>query len=314
MAETSTQQQVVFKKRPLLKRLIKQRWLFLLLAPGIIYFAIFKYAPMYGVVISFQQYHPFLGVFNSPWVGFEHFERFFTGSDFWMVMRNTFILAIYNLVFFFPLPIIIALMLNEIRKQKFKRLIQSLLYIPHFLSWPVLVGIIFIFLGYQNGLFNSFIASYGFEKIPFMSSSEWFRFNIITQVMWKETGWGTIIFLAALAGTDPEQYEAATVDGAGRFRQMWHITLPQIRSTIVILFILRLGNFMESGFEQIFLQLNAFNRPVGEVFDTYVYTMGIQGGEYSFSAAVGLFKSIVGLVLVVSANYFAKKLGEEGIY
>lgn len=231
-----------------------------------------------------------------------------------MLFKNTIILAIYNLFFFFPLPIILALLLNEIRKEAFKRTIQTIVYIPHFVSWVVVVGISYIFFTTEGGIVNDVLASMGLPKIEFLISSEWFRTMIVSQVVWKETGWGTIIFLAALAGVDPQLYEAAKIDGAGRFRQVWHITLPAIRSVIVILFILRLGSFLDTGFEQIFLMLNAMNREVGEVFDTYVYNVGIQQGQFSYSTAVGLFKSLIGLVLVVSANRLAKKFGESGLY
>lgn len=285
-----------------------------MLLPGMLYFLVYKYLPMLGLVISFQNYQPFLGVSGSDWVGFDHFERFFNEPTFWLLFRNTLILACYNILFFFPLPIIVALMLNEITRDRVKRTIQTLIYIPHFVSWVVVVGIVYLFFTTEGGLVNELLAYLGFEKIPFLLSETWFRTMIIGEVIWKETGWGTIIFLAALAGVDPSLYEASRIDGAGRWRQLWHITLPAIRSTIVILLILRLGSFLDTGFEQLFLMLNAMNRDVGEVFDTYVYTAGIQQGQYSYSTAIGLFKSVVGLILVVGANYVAKKLDEEGVY
>lgn len=297
-----------------IRRMIKNRWLYLMILPGLLYFLIFKYIPMWGVMIAFQNYMPFLGITGSEWVGFQHFERFFSDPVFWRLFRNTIILAVYNLAFFFPLPIIIALLLNEVRLEIYKRWVQTLLYVPHFVSWVVVVGIVYIFFTTEGGIVNEWIASLGFEKIPFLLSKEWFRTMITAEVIWKESGWGTIIFLAALAGVDPQLYEAARIDGANRWRQLWHITLPAIRSTIVILLILRLGNFLDTGFEQIFLMLNAMNREVGEVFDTYVYTIGIQQGQFSYSTAVGLFKSVVGLILVVAANWLAQKFGEEGVY
>ncbi len=296
------------------RRIIGNRWLYIMLLPGMLYFLVYKYLPMLGLVISFQNYQPFLGVSGSDWVGFDHFERFFNEPTFWLLFRNTLILACYNILFFFPLPIIVALMLNEITRDRVKRTIQTLIYIPHFVSWVVVVGIVYLFFTTEGGLVNELLAYLGFEKIPFLLSETWFRTMIIGEVIWKETGWGTIIFLAALAGVDPSLYEASRIDGAGRWRQLWHITLPAIRSTIVILLILRLGSFLDTGFEQLFLMLNAMNRDVGEVFDTYVYTAGIQQGQYSYSTAIGLFKSVVGLILVVGANYVAKKLDEEGVY
>lgn len=302
-------------KRSLVFRdLIRDRWLYLILFPGILYFIIFKYVPMWGLVMAFQDYKPHLGFAGSPWVGLKHFERFFSEPQFWMLFRNTIILAVYNLVFFFPLPIVLALMLNEVRKEAFKRFSQTLLYLPHFVSWVVAVGIFYILFTTEGGIVNEMIARLGMEKIPFLLSEDWFRTMIISQSIWKEAGWGTIIFLAALSGVDLQLYEASRMDGAGRWRQLWHITLPAIRSTIVILFILRLGSFLDTGFEHIFLMLNSMNREVGEVFDTYVYLKGLTQAQYSYSAAVGMFKSLVGLVLVLGANWLAKKFGEEGVY
>jgi putative aldouronate transport system permease protein len=295
-------------------RLIRNRWLYFMVLPGLLYFLIFKYWPMYGIFIAFKDYQPFLGFWDSPFVGLKHFERLFSDTNFIILFRNTMILATYNILFFFPLPIVIALMLNELRQEFVKRTVQTLVYIPHFMSWVVVVGIAYIFLTTEGGLVNELMVKLGAEKINFLASNEWFRFIVTAEVIWKETGWGTIIFLAALAGVDPQLYEAARMDGANRLRQMWHITLPAIRSTIIILLILRLGHFLDTGFEQIFLMLNAMNREVGDVFDTYVYSVGISQGQYSFSTAVGLFKSLVGLILVVVSNSLAKKFGEEGIY
>ncbi|NHN30166.1 sugar ABC transporter permease [Paenibacillus sp. S3N08] len=285
-----------------------------MILPGLVYFLLFKYLPMWGMVIAFQDYISFLGVAGSQWVGLKHFINFFNDPDFFMLFRNTILLALYNLFFFFPLPIIIALMLNELKNQVLKRWVQSLIYIPHFMSWVVISGIVYILLTPEAGIINELIVTMGGDKINFLANSNWFRTLIILEVIWRETGWGTIIFLAALAGVDPQLYEAAKMDGAGRIRQLWNITLPCIRSTIVILLILRLGNFMDSGFEQIFLMMNAMNREVAEVFDTYVYTYGIVQGQFSYSTAVGLFKSLIALILVMGANYAAKKFGEEGIY
>ncbi|WP_274652681.1 ABC transporter permease [Paenibacillus humicola] len=296
------------------KRLLKNRWLYLMLLPGVLYFILFKYLPMWGVLIAFQDYSPFSGFLGSAWVGFDNFLQFFRDDSFGIVFRNTIILAVYNLVFFFPLPIVIALMLNELRIEMYKRFIQTLIYIPHFISWVVVVGIAYIFFTPEGGLVNNLLVQLGGQKINFLLSNEWIRPLIIGEVLWKETGWGTILFLAALSGVDPQQYEAARIDGASRWQQLWHVTLPAIKSTVIILLILRLGNFLDSGFEQIFLMLNAMNRDAGEVFDTFVYTSGVQQGHFSYATAANLFKSAVGIVLVVGANYLAKKAGEEGIY
>ncbi|WP_248930676.1 ABC transporter permease [Paenibacillus hamazuiensis] len=304
----------ILKKSLFVRDVIRDRWLYAILLPGFLYFVIFKYVPMAGLAMAFEDYKPHLGFMGSPWVGFKHFERFFTEPQFWELFRNTLLLAVYNLLFFFPIPIVLALMLNEVRNQVFKRFAQTLLYLPHFVSWVVAVGIFYILFTTEGGIVNEYIRQLGLEKIPFLLSEDWFRPMIIGQSIWKEAGWGTIIFLAALSGVDLQLYEAARMDGAGRWRQLWHITLPAIRSTVVILFILRLGSFLDTGFEHIFLMLNSMNREVGEVFDTYVYTKGLTQGQYSYSAAVGLFKSLVGLVLVLLSNWIAKKFGEEGVY
>nr|WP_274655109.1 sugar ABC transporter permease [Paenibacillus humicola] len=295
-------------------RLVKGRYLYMMAAPGLLYFALFKYLPMWGVLIAFKDYLPFRGFWNSPWVGFKHFDRFFHDSVFRVLFENTLILAVYNIVFFFPVPILIALMLNEMRLEGLKRSIQTAIYIPHFVSWVVVVGMAYTFFSTEGGIFTNMLVHAGFGEVNFLMSNEWFRPMIILESIWKESGWGTIIFLAALSGVDPTLYEAARMDGASRIRQVWHITLPAIRSTIVILFILRLGSFLDTGFEQIFLMLNSTNREVGEVFDTYVYTNGVQQGQFSFSTAVGLFKSLVGLLLVAAANRLAKRFGEQGVY
>lgn len=304
----------IFQGQRVARRLRRDKWLYFMLIPGAVYFILFKYAPMWGLLLAFKDYQPYLGFMGSEWVGLKHFNRLFHDPVFWMLLRNTLILASYNIFFFFPAPILLALMLNEVRREGFKRVVQTMIYVPHFVSWVVVVGIAYTFFTLDGGLVNEALVAMGAEKINFLVSTEWFRPMITLEVIWKETGWGTIIFLAALSGVDPQLYEAARMDGAGRMRQLWHVTLPAIRSTIIILFILRLGTFLDTGFEQIFLMLNSINREVGEVFDTYVYTAGITQGQFSFSTAVGLFKSIVGFVLVISANWLVKKFGEEGVY
>ncbi|QGH35450.1 ABC transporter permease subunit [Gracilibacillus salitolerans] len=296
------------------QRISKEKWLYFMVLPGLFYFIIFKYFPMWGIVIAFQDYSPFLGVRESEWVGFEHFHYFFTNPDFLRLLRNTFILALYDLIFFFPAPIILSLMLNEIRLSFYKRTLQTLVYVPHFMSWVIIASISYVFLTTSGGVVNELISSIVGKEINFLSSPDWFRPMIMGQIIWKETGWGTVIFLAALASVDQEQYEAAIVDGAGRFRRLWHVTLPAIRSTIVILLILRLGNFLDTGFQQIYLMSNSLNRSVADVFDTYVYFVGITEGAFSYSTAVGLFKSIVGIVLIVGADRLAKKAGESGLF
>ncbi|WP_281175748.1 ABC transporter permease [Alkalihalobacterium bogoriense] len=297
-----------------MRRIKKNKWIYLMIAPGILYFFVYKYIPMYGLIIAFQDYKPYLGVTGSEWVGFKHFERLFTSPDFWMIFRNTLVLFALQILVFFPIPIIIALMLNEVRNQMFKKSVQTLIYIPHFMSWVVIVSVSFVMLTLDGGIINSIIESLGFEKINFLMNPDTFRPMYILQVIWREAGWGTIIFLAAIAAVDPQLYEAAKMDGANRLRQMWHITLPAIRSVIVVLLILKIGDVLELGFEHVYLLLNASNREVGEIFDTYVYTAGLKQGQFSYSTAVGFFKGLVGLILVIFANWLAKKAGEEGVY
>jgi putative aldouronate transport system permease protein len=296
------------------RRLKRNKWLYVMIFPGILYFLIFKYAPMYGLVISFQDFKPYKGISGSEWVGLKHFERLFTEPDFLQILSNTLILFGMNLVFFFPIPILLALLLNEVRAAAFKRTVQTLIYIPHFMSWVIIASISYVMLTMDGGIINELIAYFGFQKINFLLSSDWFRPMYILQVIWREAGWGTIIYLAAIASVDVEQYEAARIDGAGRFRQIWHITLPAIRSVIIVLLILKIGDVLELGFEHVYLLLNSMNRDVAEIIDTYVYTAGLRQGQYSYSAAIGFFKSFIGLALVMAANRLARKMGEDGVY
>jgi len=295
-------------------RLSRNKLLYLMILPGLLYFLIFKYGPMFGLVIAFQNFKPSKGVMDSEWVGFEHFNRLFTEPDFLQILTNTLVLFGFSLLFYFPIPIILALMLNEVRSTGFKRLFQSLVYLPHFMSWVIIVSISYVMLTMDGGIINSLIESLGFDKVNFLLSSEWFRPTYVIQVIWREAGWGTIIYLAAMAAIDPQLYEAARMDGAGRLRQIWHITLPAIRSVIILLLILKIGDVLELGFEHVYLLLNSMNRDVAEIIDTYVYSVGIQQGKFSYSSAIGLFKSLIGLILVMLANRLAKKFGEEGVY
>ncbi|WP_199619481.1 ABC transporter permease [Paenibacillus alkalitolerans] len=297
-----------------LKRLVRDRYLYLLAFPGLLFFLLFKFVPMGGIAIAFQNYSPFMGFLKSPWVGFDHFVRLFTGDQFWLLFRNTMAISLMNLFFFFPLPIVLALLLNELRNEKYKRLIQTIVYLPHFLSWVIIVSLTFLMLSVSQGVINQMIEAAGYEKFPFLTEPKLFWILLTLQSIWKDAGWGTIIFLAAMAGVDPQLYEAAKMDGANRLRSMWHVTLPAIRNVVVILFILQLGSIMDVGFEQVFLMSNGSVSNVAEVFETYVYRLGIQQGQFSFSTAVGLFKSAIGLILVVMANYVSKKLGEEGVF
>lgn len=282
--------------------------------PGLVYFIIFKYLPMGGLVIAFQDYQPFLGITGSEWVGFKHFIRLFTEPTFMMLLRNTLILFALNIVIFFPLPIIVALMLNELKNRHLKSWIQTIIYIPHFMSWVIIVSITYVFMTLDGGLINEVIASMGFKKISFLTSPEWLRTIYIGQIIWKEIGWSTIIYLAAITVVDPQLYEAAEMDGAARLRKTWHVTLPAIRPVIITLLILKIGSTLDLGFEHMYLLLNSLNREVAEIFDTYIYTAGLKNGQLSFSTTVGMFKGVVGLILVMASNKLAKKMGEDGVY
>jgi putative aldouronate transport system permease protein len=297
----------------LLRHIVRDRWLYIMLIPAALFYILFKTAPIGGLTIVLFDYLPPLGIKGSPFVGLGNIARLFSDPKFLQLFRNTILLAVYNLLLYFPVPLILSLMLNEIRLSGYKRTVQSFIYLPHFLSWTVLVGIVFMFLG-PRGLANDLLASLGQKSQNVMASPAWFRPLVVMEVIWKEAGWGTIIYLAALSGVDEQLYEAAIIDGASRFRQLWHITLPSIKGTIVVLLILRLGNFMDTGFEQIYLMTNSLNRTVGDVFDTYVYTNGIQMGNFSYSTVIGLFKSVVSFVLVLGANKMAKLVEEEGIF
>lgn len=296
------------------KRLWRNKWLYVMLLPGVLYFIIFKYFPMYGLIISFQDYKPYQGIFGSEWVGFKHFKRLFTEPEFLNILWNTIVLFGLNIFIYFPIPIILALMLNELRGNFFKRIFQTLVYLPHFMSWVIIVSISYVMVTMDGGIINELLSYFGFEKVNFLLSNGWFRPLYIIQVIWREAGWGTIIYLAAIAAVDPGLYEAARMDGAGRMRQVWHITLPTIRGVIITLFILKIGHVLDLGFEHVYLLLNSMNRQVGEIIDTYVYTAGLRQGQFSYSTAIGFFKSIIGLIMVVLVNRISKKMGEEGVY
>ncbi|MED4040063.1 ABC transporter permease [Niallia taxi] len=282
--------------------------------PGVLYFLIFKYLPMAGLIIAFQDYQPYLGILDSPWVGLKHFIRLFTEPTFFMLFNNTLILFALNIIIFFPLPIILSLMLNEVKNKYFKSGIQTLIYIPHFMSWVIIVSITYVFLNVDGGVINELLATMGLDKISFLTSPDWTRTVYISQIIWKELGWSTIIYLAAITAVDTQLYEAAEMDGAGILRKTWHVTLPAIRPVIITLLILKIGSTLDLGFEHMYLLLNSLNRSVAEIFDTYIYTAGLKNGQLSFSTAVGLFKGIVGLILVILANKLAKKFGEDGVY
>jgi putative aldouronate transport system permease protein len=287
---------------------------YLMIFPGVLLFLVFRYVPMFGLFIAFKSYTPFRGVWKSEWIGFDNFVRLFSENDFLLLLKNTMYLNLLDTFIGFPFPILLALLLNEVRIKYLKNSMQTILYAPHFLSWVVIVGITMLFLRTQDGGVNVLLNALGFDSINFLANSGSFRFIWLFHNIWQGAGWGAIIYLAAIASIDPALYEAATVDGASRLRQVWHITLPSLKTVIVIMFILRLGNFIDVGFEHIFLLQNPLNLRVSDVFETYVYRQGLVQGDFSYSTAVGLFKSVVGLVMIVTANTIAKRLGEEAVY
>jgi putative aldouronate transport system permease protein len=295
------------------QRIWQHRWLYLFVLPGLVYFLVFRYLPLLGNIIAFQDYSPFLGFQDSPFVGLDNFRKLFTDPEFKIALANTVIISVLQLVFFFPLPIALALLLNSILNEPIKRFMQSVLYLPHFISWVIIIALWQQVIG-GDGFVNQVLRNQGRDAINIMNSPELFKPLVVLQVIWKETGWGTIIFLAALTKIDPQLYEAAVVDGAGGWRRLWHITLPGIRAVIVLLLVLRLSQVLTTGFEQMFLQRNAVGADAAEVLDTFTYFRGIQGGDWGFSATVGLVKGVVGMVLVLAANKVAKWFGEEGAF
>jgi putative aldouronate transport system permease protein len=312
--ELTVAQRRIKQKAGLKQRIIDSRYIYLLLLPGFIYFVIFKYTPMWMLVLAFQDYNPFDGILGSSWVGLKHFKFLLNDPMFYLMLRNTFAINLMSLVFYFPMPIFLALLLNEVRHNKIKRLIQTIFYFPHFLSWVIVVSLTYFVLSIDVGLINKFRLFIGLETVSYMSNPNYFWIILTIQHIWREAGWGTIVFLAALAGVDIEQYEAAIIDGAGRMQRIWHITIPAIMPTIIVLLLLQLGNIASVGFEQILLMSNPMVNNVSEVFDTYAYRVGILQSSVSFGTSVNVFKGIVGFVFVWLSNFTVKRLGYEGIY
>lgn len=304
------------------KAFMQHYWLYILMIPGILYMLIFNYTPMAGLVMAFEDFSPYNGdtaiqaLFGSPFAGLKYFEKLFTGPDFWRLLRNTLTISLANLIFAFPAPIILALLLNELRCKWFKRFSQTLVYIPHFVSIVIVAALTYQLFSTTDGVaYHMLVQVFGKQNAPdIMSDPKLFSTMIVGQNLWKETGYGTIIYLAALSSVDTQLYEAAKIDGAGRWQLMWHVTLPAIRGTIILMLIMKVGSLLNTGYEQIFLMQNAMNRSVSDVFDTYIYTKGIVNGQYSLATAAGLFKSIVSMVMVVGANKIAKLFGESGLY
>jgi len=302
------------KRAQALRYFLTNKYLYLLLLPCVVYFLIFNYAPMYGLVIAFKDFKFSQGIMGSPWTGLENFRYLFGLSDFYRVLWNSVYLSLLRLVICFPIPILLSLMLNEIPIIRFKRLSQTMIYLPYFISWVVIGGILVNLLSPSWGLINELIKQFGGEPVFFLGSSRYFRGIVLVSHVWKNAGWDTIIYLAAITSINPELYEAATIDGASRVQRILHITLPGIKATIVILLLLSIGNLMNNGFEQIFVLQNTSNLQVSEVFETYTYKLGIVNGRFSFATTVGLFSSVVGFTLLILANAGAKLMGEEGIF
>ncbi|MBA2940468.1 MULTISPECIES: sugar ABC transporter permease [Paenibacillus] len=297
-----------------LKLMLSNYDMYLLLVPGLIFLLLFKYAPMYGIVIAFQDFNIFDGFSGSKWVGLDQFEKLIHSEEFYQVFINTLLISLYKIVLLFPIPIIIALFLNEVRKVFFKKTIQTIIFLPHFLSWVIISGLFINILSPTGGLVNNVIQWFGGEPISFFLDNQFFRSVVVFTAGWKESGWNAIIFIAAIAGIEQEQYEAASIDGAGRIRQMLYITLPGILPTIILILILRLGYLLEAGTEQILTMYNSVVYASGDVIGTFVYRQGLGQQDYSFSTAVGLFNSVVGFILIVAGNELSKKLIKRSIW
>lgn len=294
-------------------RLRKDKQMLLMMIPGVLFLALFFYIPILGNVIAFQDYQPFLGISGSDWVGFQNFVDLYFNPDFWVAFRNTMVLALWQLLFFFPIPLGLALVVDSLVSTKIRRWFQSLVYLPHFLSWVLVIALFQQVLG-GAGLVNNTLRDMGLDTIPFMTNPDTFPLLATVQLIWKECGWAMIIFLASLASIDGSLYEAAAADGAGRWRRVWHITLPGLRSIIVLLLILRIGDILSVGFEQFLLQHDAVGAGAAEVLDTFTYFAGVVGGGWSVGAAAGLAKGVVAALLIWGANALAHRMGEPGIF
>ncbi len=296
-----------------LRRAWNYKWIYIMLLPVMAYFIVFRYVPMYGITIAFKDYNIFKGIFGSPWVGVKVFNKIFSNKNFWSSIRNTFLLNLSALAVSFPLTIVVALMLNEVAGARFKKITQSILYLPHFISWVVVAGIATNLFALQEGTINAVLQKMGIGPIPFLSSEGWWIFTYVICNVWKEIGWGTIIYLAALTGVDETLYEASYLDGATKFQRLIYITLPSIKSIIVTMLILNISKMMSIGLDAPLLLGNAKVMGVSEVISTYTYRIGIEKAQYSQSTAIGLFQSVVNIIILVAADKFAKAIGEEGI-
>lgn len=318
MPELKLQPQHVIYKKPGLIQAIKKdykknKWLILMALPVVAWYILFHYVPMYGVIIAFKQFSPIKGIWDSAWVGLRHFQDFFSSISAWRVIRNTLLINFYQLLFAFPAPIILALLLNEIKSKYFKKTIQTVTYLPHFVSTVVICGMIIDFFA-KSGLINDIVAYFGGSRTIFLVEAGWFRTIYVGTGIWQGVGWGSIIYLASLTAIDTELYEAVTIDGAGRWKQFVHITLPGIAPTIVILLIMNIGHMMSEGYEKVILLYNPSTYETADIISSFVYRRGLVEANYSFSAAVGLFNSIVNLTLIVTANYVSRKVNETSLW
>ena len=296
------------------RRIWAGRYLYLMFLPVFLYYVIFRYGPMLGLVISFQKYDLFKGILNSKWVGFKHFQNFFDSIYLWRLLRNTLLINLYDLIFNFPAAIMLALLINEVQNRRFKKAVQTITYMPYFISSVVIASMVVQFLSPSSGIVNNLIAALGGERQYFMTQPESFRTIYTLMNLWKNIGWNSIIFLAAISGINGELYEACRVDGGGYLRQTWHITLPGIASTIVVLLIMRLGHIMDAGYETILLLKNSANQETSEVIGTFVYRRGIEKMEYSYATAVGMFQSVIGFALVIFANWLSRRYSETSLW
>jgi ABC-type polysaccharide transport system permease subunit len=312
-ARKATPAALAQRKLSLWQRVKRDKVMLLLCLPGLLYFLLFHYVPLLGYVVAFQDYQPYLGYANSAWVGLSNFTAVFAEPAFWSAVRNTLTIALVELVFFFPVPVALALLLNSVVSERLRRFVQSVVYLPHFIGWIIIVSISQQILG-GAGVLPDVLGSIGLPHYDMTTDPNAFPWLLTLQLIWKDAGWGTIIILAALLNIDPHHYEAAAIDGAGRWRRMWHVTLPGIAPVIILLLILNLGQILSVGFEQILLQRDAVGPNAGEVLDTYVYFHGIKDGDWGASAAVGLVKTVIGTGLVLGANRLAHFFGHEGIY
>ncbi|GAB4581094.1 MAG: sugar ABC transporter permease [Anaerolineales bacterium] len=300
--------------RGIFRAIWRYRWMYVLMLPSLLYFAVFRYGPLWNAQIAFKDFKPLLGVMGSPWVGFEHFETFINSFYFTDLIRNTIIFSSAKLLLGLPVAVICAIALHETWLVRFRTIVQTVIYLPHFLSWVIMFGVMLAVLSPGNGLLNTIIESLGGEPIPFLTSPKTFRWVVILSEIWKETGWSTIIYLAALLAISPDLYEAAAVDGASSFQRIWHISLPGILPVIVLVTLLRLGNILDAGFNQIFVLYSVPVYSVGDIIDTWVYRQGILQFQFSLATAVGLFKGVIGLILILIANQMAKRLAQQSLF